>query len=145
MLARSFMTAKELQLSEIEVTALIEVLHRLERGELTAYSGKFTPSTIFMNDFFYSRPECGTVGCICGWANLISEGEAFPELNGQKISGSWAGRTLSDLISRLPVEAQIVFMMNGSWDDLHNLRGHPSTDTIASNLRKYLTTGSIRE
>lgn len=59
-----FKTARQLGLMEEQYRALIRTLERFERGEIP-------PLLFTMMDI--GQPECGTAGCICGWA---SEGNA---------------------------------------------------------------------
>ena len=115
MLARSFKTASELGVSEIEYSALLTTLFAFERGEITNFT---------MDRF---RHACGTPACICGWANHLSGGEAFPELDTPS-----AGRSLFD---RLPQNLLVLFDI-----------GYPKNDAATIEqaqraLSSYLTTG----
>ena len=85
MLARSFLSAADLRISEIERDALIATLHAFEREEIVSFS---------MRNF---REDCGTPACICGWANHLSEGRAFAEVS--SMSGTLA---VKRLYGRLP-------------------------------------------
>lgn len=80
MLAQNFKTAESLGLLDAEFEALIKVLGMLEREEIP-YSA---PGDHMRNiDFGYGRPsgfnmyhfasdtDCGTVCCICGWAEFV--------------------------------------------------------------------------
>jgi hypothetical protein len=69
-LAQNFKTAKELDLADVEVEALISVLRMLERGDIAR-------EEFHMGHF---RHECRTPACICGWAYHVSRGRAFSEL-----------------------------------------------------------------
>jgi hypothetical protein len=66
-----FKSAAELGITERERCALIEVMCKLQSGEI--------PGTLQME---YWQNECGTEACIAGWSHLLSKGEAFPELKG---------------------------------------------------------------
>src|SRR5690349_3894016 len=70
MLAQNFMKPEALGISESETAALIRVLGMLERGEIGEQHF----------DMSFYQSHCGTIGCICGWANFVSKGKAFPEL-----------------------------------------------------------------
>lgn len=54
-----FMTAAQLGINKAQYRALIKTLGRFERGEI--------PPLLFTMRHTGS-PECGTTGCICGWA-----------------------------------------------------------------------------
>lgn len=67
MLAQNFKTATDLGITDVERESLVKVLGMFERREIT---GKFDMSQI--------HNACGTPACICGWANFVSKGAAFP-------------------------------------------------------------------
>lgn len=79
MLARSFLSAEQLGLEEAEHTALIKVLHMLERGEIAYYDagdtadGKYlrTKPIGFNMQAFYAKAGCGTIHCMAGWAEIV--------------------------------------------------------------------------
>src|SRR5688572_5837844 len=76
MLAQNFKTAAELKLTEDERAALVTVLGMLEREEIPehAFTMKhFRP--IWTDQYAKVATECGTVGCLCGWANHVSGGK----------------------------------------------------------------------
>jgi hypothetical protein len=68
MLARSFLSATDLGISEVERDALIQTLGVLERGEAKMFD---------MQRFCH---PCGTPACIWGWASHLSGGRAFTGL-----------------------------------------------------------------
>jgi hypothetical protein len=68
MLANNFMTPSALGISDVEVDALVKVLGMLERGEIS--DDQFTMRRV--------QHPCRTPGCLCGWANHVSAGRAFP-------------------------------------------------------------------
>lgn len=72
MLAQNFKTSAELALSDAELSALITVMGMLERGEIAERH-------FDMSDFV-QETGCGTVGCICGWAYLVSEKTVFADI-----------------------------------------------------------------
>jgi hypothetical protein len=129
MLAQNFKTAADLGISDAELDALIKVLGMLERGEITE------------NHFHMARfwMECGTVGCLCGWANQISGGAAFPELN--------ASTTEISLFFRMPDAARALFTMGMGSDSPERtglnvfVQRRARPHHAATALRSYLTTG----
>ncbi len=68
MLANNFMTPSALGLSDVEFESLVKVLGMLERGEI--------PDDIFT--MRRVQHPCRTPACLCGWANHVSAGRAFP-------------------------------------------------------------------
>ena len=77
MLARSFMSATELRISEAEYAALIKTLFAFERNEIQP-------------EQFDMREWCGTAACICGHAQHFSP-DVF---NGQMFSWPYGLRAL---------------------------------------------------
>lgn len=70
MLAQNFKAAEELGLTERGRDALIRVLGMMDRGELKdTPRGCFIPNGFNMGVTWYEN-ECGTVGCIGGWAGF---------------------------------------------------------------------------
>src|SRR5258708_34374563 len=84
MLARNFLSAADLEVTEQERDALIQVLGALERGEIEyAYVGDLAVSlrcgaglvpTHFNMGTAQGRAagDCGTVACLCGWARYFA-------------------------------------------------------------------------
>jgi hypothetical protein len=79
MLAQNFKTPDDLGISDKEFDALFKVLGMLERGEIKhrahgktrpAPTGKFVG---FNMAAFFGDTGCGTVACICGWAEHIGK------------------------------------------------------------------------
>ena len=68
MLANSFMAPTALGISDVEFDALVKVLGMLERGEIP--DDQFTMRRV--------QHPCQTPACLCGWANHVSAGRAFP-------------------------------------------------------------------
>jgi hypothetical protein len=80
MLARSFLTAADLGISEIEHDALIKVLHMLERGELKHRPDNPSISTIpnaFSMGHWGRKEDCGSIGCIRGWARFVANDDTL--------------------------------------------------------------------
>jgi hypothetical protein len=96
MLARSFLSATDLGISEVEREALITTLFAFEREEISNFT---------MRHF---RETCGTPACICGWANYFSGGRAFAEVS--SMPGVLATKRLH---SRLPKQLQYLFDIQG--------------------------------
>lgn len=71
MLAQNFKTAAELRIPESGYAALLKVLGRLEREEITAE--KFTMK-------YVGEPECGAPGCILGHTREVCM-EAYEALS----------------------------------------------------------------
>lgn len=133
MLAQNFKTAVDLGISDIELDALIKVLGMLERGEINQ-------QTLDMANFL-DEEDCGTVACICGWAHLVSNQVAFPEVKD-------IGHASAKLMKR-PYELRMLFLV---YDGLGEMMAngpykHQRTvssvlpDEAARALRSYLTTG----
>ncbi|HWS66048.1 MAG TPA: hypothetical protein VN325_25090 [Steroidobacteraceae bacterium] len=122
MLARSFLSATDLDISETERGALIATLFAFERREIANFT---------MRHF---RDSCGTPACICGWANHFSEGRAFAEVS--SMSGVLATKRLH---GRLPKQLQYLFDIQG----LPQQTGATQAQAAAA-LSNYLTFGEPR-
>ena len=122
MLARSFLSATDLRISELERGALIATLYAFERGEIETFT---------MRHF---RESCGTPACICGWANHFSEGRAFAEVS--TMSGTLA---VKRLYGRLPKQLQYLFDIQG----MPQQAGATQAQAAAA-LSNYLTFGEPR-
>ncbi len=73
MLATNFKSADELGLSEKGYRALHRVLRMLESGELVYTPlNHFVPKGFNMNAT-WEENECGTIGCIGGWAGFYDK------------------------------------------------------------------------
>jgi hypothetical protein len=122
MLARSFLSATDLGISEVEREALVTTLLAFERGEIDNFT---------MRHF---RETCGTPACICGWANHFSGGRAFAEVS--TMSGVLATKQLH---RRLPKRLQYLFDIQGFPEQA------AATQTqAAAALANYLTCGEPR-
>lgn len=112
MLAQNFMKPEALGISEEEFFAHLAVLGMLERGEI--HDNHFRMA-VWWN-------ECGTVGCIGGWAEKVAK-KPFGEFG-------------------------CTFTQNPNKYELHMAEGHdwltirPRHAAIA--IRNYLTTGEAR-
>lgn len=72
MLAQNFRTAEELGLTEKGYAGLHKVLRMLEGGELVYTRVPNVPNGFNMNSC-WEQNECGTVGCIGGWAGFYDK------------------------------------------------------------------------
>lgn len=137
MLAQNFKTAAELQLTEDQSSALIGILHMLERGELKHI--KYDLNLFYAQDPTLKLPdlafnmgdwcetnECGTVGCIGGWAEKLY-GAEFPHQEGY---------------ARLPVFK--LFYPNWEKAGLNYNYYDITNDQAARALRNFLSTGEPR-
>ena|SRR6266481_862668 len=81
MLAQNFKSADSLNLTEDEFNAMVTVLGMFEREEVQYRSAEradtcrgipdtFEPRSFNMR-FFAGADDCGTVACICGWAEYV--------------------------------------------------------------------------
>ncbi len=122
MLARSFLSATDLGISEVERQALIATLFAFERGEINNFT---------MRHF---RETCGSPACICGWANHFSGGQAFTEVS--TLSGVIATKRLH---ARLPMQLQLLFDIQGVPE-----QGAATQEEAAAALLNYLTYGEPR-
>lgn len=131
MLAQNFKTAADLGIKDIELDALIKVLGMLERGELrheyrvnefrSLNANHKTVPAAFNMVKFYGVADCGTVCCICGWAEFV----------GSLPPASLVKRRLTNH------ELDRLFDPTGSVADPYAIT--PAQAAIA--LRSYLTTG----
>jgi len=76
--ATTFKTPHELRISKAEHAALIKVLAMLEHGEIPfgpikglLRSLDESPLTHFNMIWLSAKVECGTIGCIAGWARFV--------------------------------------------------------------------------
>ena len=122
MLARSFLSATDLGISEVEREALLATLYAFERGEIENFT---------MRHF---RETCGTPACICGWANYFSGGSAFTEVS--NFSPTLAVKRLH---GRLPKQLQYLFDIQG----MPRQSGATQAQAAAA-LSNYLTFGEPR-
>src|SRR5215813_1438675 len=114
MLAQNFKTAVELGLDDAEFSSLVRVLGMLERKEI--------PASLFKMDEV-GEPECGTPGCIMGWA----------------ISVGFTRNSLGEIEFGEPVERLFLPGM-----DDHFQAYAATTSQAATALRNFLTTGEPR-
>lgn len=71
MLARSFKTATDLGISEVERDALIKVLGMLERGELVHGARSMKDHPTRLRVFNMGDWHCGSAGCLGGWTEYV--------------------------------------------------------------------------
>lgn len=143
MLAQNFKTALDLQITEIEKQSLIKVMGMIERDEIVVVRRlqSDTPKGAYLHMPAIKRidEQCGSVGCICGWANIVSDGQAFPEINRQ--SGS---PTVHDMLNGHRTHAiQDLFGITDSSNRLISKMGE-SKDNVVQAIRNYLTIGEAK-
>jgi hypothetical protein len=130
MLARSFLPAENLGISEQEHGALVQVLGALERGELV-HAEEGTRQKI-QNGFNMSVIDvggsCGTTACICGWAQIFSPG-VFDDFQTAAAKIPWSHRPAA-LINLL------------LFDQPPSNIAEISVQQAAQALSNYLTTGA---
>jgi hypothetical protein len=130
MLANSFMTPSALGISDVEFDALVKVLGMLERSEIS-------------EDIFTMRRvqhSCRTPACICGWANYVSAGRAFP-LYAKPGLTVFSDRTFAPRWGDLPRPVLELFAYGGRpGDPVYD--ASPSQAAMA--LRSFLTRGEAR-
>lgn len=134
MLAQSFQSAAELGIADIEQQALVTVLGMLERGELVY--GKYPIAKMFRgsNEFnmaatLDSSSDCGSIGCLCGWAHIASGRKAFAEFFSEERS-----------IEALPIGLRRLFRFGAGLGSLYSIQ----PEQAATALRSYLTTGDAK-
>lgn len=135
MLAQNFKTPTALGISDIEFEALVKVLGMLERGDIR-YSTKGNYSegpksklAGFNMWSFYADHACGTIGCICGWAEDVGGLPPYSLVLKHTRTGKCAG------LDSLFQGEQVVF-------DYGSARITPAQAAIA--LRNFLTHGEPR-
>lgn len=136
MLARSFLSAADLGIADVEQQALVKVLDMLELGELV--HGKYPLARMFRgsNEFNMAvtldeSSECGSIGCLCGWAHLASGRKAFVE-----IFSSTAENEERNVYA-LPTGLRKLFRFGTQAGALFDIQ----PEQAAAALRNYLTTG----
>jgi hypothetical protein len=130
MLANNFMPPSALGLSNVEFESLVRVLGMLERGEIA--DDQFTMRRV--------QHPCRTPACLCGWANHVSYGQAFP-LHEKPGLTVFSSTTLSPRWRAMPPRLQELFAYGGRpTDPVYSAT--PSQAAIA--LRSFLTRGEAR-
>ena len=134
MLAQNFKSAADLGVTDIELTALVHLLGMLERDELVHGEHPFAKMARGPNEFNMAATldnSCGTIGCIAGWANALSGGDAFPEIVKGEIE-NWHLRSNQQLIN--------LFGIGRACGGLYSI----TPAQAATALRSYLTTGDAK-
>ena len=130
MLANNFMTPSALGISDVEFEALVKVLGMLERREIS--EDQFTMRRV--------QHPCMTPACLCGWANYVSSGRAFPlyEKPGLTV---FSAPSYGPLWRNMPRALRDLFGYGGRTTD-PVYAANPSQAAIA--LRSFLTHGEPR-
>jgi hypothetical protein len=131
MLANNFMTPSALGLSEVEFEALVKVLGMLERGEIA--DDQFTMRRV--------QHPCRTPACLCGWANHVSGGRAFPLQAQSRWTLLGNPTTYAPRWKEMPRQLRDLFGYAGRPTD-PVYEATPPQSAIA--LRNYLTHGEAR-
>src|SRR5258708_1037630 len=107
MLAQSFLSADELQITEAQKDALIKTLVLMETGKLTYVEigdGFYQDTGTFTGQFnmlhWNSAHDCGTVACIGGTAEMIG-GVSFTETLGNRDNGPLYQLFMPDILETL--------------------------------------------
>lgn len=139
MLAQSFQSAADIGINEIEFEALRTVLGMLERGELV--HGKYPMASMFRrpNEFnmgatLDETSACGSIGCICGWAHVVSGHQAFADFFNYK------GDDTSEIINAMPVNLRRLFRFGAQLGALADIQ----PEQAARAIRNYLTIGDAK-
>ncbi len=130
MLANNFMTPSALGISDVEFEALVKVLGMLERGEIP--DEQFTMRRV--------QHPCRTPACLCGWANHVSAGRAFP-LQREAGATIFSTATYGPRWREMPRPLRDLFGYGGRPTD-PVYAATPSQAAIA--LRNFLTRGEPR-
>ncbi|MBX9774483.1 MAG: hypothetical protein K2Y71_08710 [Xanthobacteraceae bacterium] len=130
MLANSFLPPSALGLSDVEYESLVRLLGMLERGEIP--DDQFTMRRV--------QHPCRTPACLCGWANHVSGGRAFP-LEAKPGATVFSNATYAPRWRDMPHRLKDLFAYGGRATDPVYLAS-PSQAAIA--LRNFLTEGEPR-
>ena len=132
MLANNFKTPSALGISDAEFDALVKVLGMLERGEIP--DDEFTMRRV--------QHPCRTPACLCGWANHVSAGRAFPlHATPSRLGMFKIGETYGPRWKELPPQVRNLFGYGGRpIDPVYSAT--PAQAAIA--LRSFLTHGEPR-
>ena len=132
MLANNFMTPSALGISDVEFESLVKVLGMLERGEIS--DEQFTMRRV--------QHPCRTPACLCGWANHVSGGRAFPLQATSSRPWPFSGTvTYGPRWKELPARVLTLFGFGGRPADPVYLATPPQA---AIALRSFLTSGEAR-
>ena len=137
MLAQQFLSHHALGIEQVDRDALVAVLGMLERKELVHWRNpdEAPISNGFNMAALISRRECGTIGCICGWAHVASRGRAFQALAASAHAVDW-----SESIRCMPEALKDLF---GFGLPDRQLCGRTVTQS-AEAMRNYLTAGDAQ-
>jgi hypothetical protein len=130
MLANNFMPPSALGLSDVEFESLVKLLGMLERGEIA--DEQFTMRRV--------QHPCRTPACLCGWANHISGGRAFP-LEAKPGATVFSSTVYAPRWREMPRRLQDLFAYGGRATDPVYAA---SPSQAATALRNFLTEGEPR-
>lgn len=124
MLAQNFRTAEELGISPAVFDGLHLVLRMFEKGELVWTSIQHMRPGGFNMSHEFPQNECGTAGCILGWARHLS---------GWKFNSGWK----FDISQELPKSRELQRLYSGGSRSLNSI----TVEQAEHALRAYLVTG----
>jgi hypothetical protein len=132
-------TATQLGISEEERCALVKTLLKLEAGEIEHNQERRyqVKDGFCMEQWITTRAHassrqgksCGTTACLAGWAHILSDGKAFPEVSSQA--------PYTNMCYRLPPAIKRLFGIGNE----RAAEGARTPKQAAAALRHYLTTG----
>ncbi len=135
MLARNFKSAKALGLSQIDYDGLVKALGAFEREEVVSFTmDTFEHPKLFNMMCWHTKTaECGTMGCIAGWASELTNGEAF-----SWVRADYHINAIAEGLEKLPANLRILFIPN---DHVRHELSRITTSQAAQALRNFLATG----
>lgn len=101
MLAQNFKTPADLGIADADFDALAKVLGMLERQEIEDLpkgprTFSLAPLNVDLSKFYMGMvtvgTDCGTAGCILGWARHVARNRIFPETCGPTYRSTPLGR-----------------------------------------------------
>jgi hypothetical protein len=116
----------------VEFDSLVKVLGMLERGEIS--DDQFTMRRV--------QHPCRTPGCLCGWANHVSAGRAFPlQEYSRPLTMFSNAKTYGPRWKELPPPVLRLFGYGGrATDPIYTA----TASQAATALRNFLTRGEAR-
>lgn len=122
MLMQNFRTAEELKISPELFDGLHQVLRMFERRELVWASVTNMKPGGFNMAHEFAKDDCGTAGCILGWARFLSKGKVSignsisnnPELC--RLYSGWGDMNLHALTVEQAEHALRAYLVTGQAD-----------------------------
>lgn len=134
MLARTYKSAAELGRTQPELDALMLALDYLGKSDIPTWRGNSNVEDPPAGDSFDMRlfswqHQCGTVACLAGYANLLSEGRAFSQM--------WLYNFMSSFHLENHQDMELAYLFSGGWEK------RDAGEAVTA-LHNYLTTGETR-